>query len=313
MRILITGGFGFIGGRLGKNLDDAGHQVVLGARKLQESPTWLPNADVEVTSWTDSRLLGKACAGIDVIIHAAGMNAQDCTADPIAALESNGIATARLVKAAIDAGVQRIIYLSTAHVYASPLIGTITEDSCPRSLHSYATSHLVGEYAVLGADQRGQIDGMVLRLSNVFGAPMHRGVNCWMLLVNDLCRQAVQERQLVLRSNPSQQRDFVTMTEVCGFISSLTERGAHSNFPRVINVGSGQSAQLVTMASLVQSRCEALFNYKPVIRALTSEKADSQVPLVYKTDRLRGTGLGIPIAPSVEIDALLQFCREAFS
>ena len=60
MRILITGGFGFIGGRLGKNLDDAGHQVVLGARKLQESPTWLPNADVEVTSWTDSRLLGKA-------------------------------------------------------------------------------------------------------------------------------------------------------------------------------------------------------------------------------------------------------------
>ena len=109
-------------------------------------------------------------------------------------MDFNGVATKRLVEAASRAGVKKFIYLSTAHVYASPLVGTITEQTLPNNSHPYASSHLAGESAVLNADERGVIQGVVMRLSNAYGAPMHKGVNCWMLVVNDLCRQAVQTR-----------------------------------------------------------------------------------------------------------------------
>ena len=139
MRILITGGLGLIGGRLGQHLHQAGHQVILGSRNTCNPPDWLPQAEVAETDWKVDSSLEQICNGVDVLIHAAGMNAQDCVADPVAALEFNGLATARLLASAICAGVKRFIYLSTAHVYASPLVGTINEDTCPRNLHPYAT------------------------------------------------------------------------------------------------------------------------------------------------------------------------------
>jgi UDP-glucose 4-epimerase len=144
MRILVIGGFGFVGGRVAKHLHRAGYSIVLGTRQAYSSPEWLRQAEVVQLHWHDAAALERSCRGVDVVIHAAGMNAQDCAADPVSALEFNGLATARLLAAAIRAGVQRFIYLSTAHVYASPLVGTITENTCPRNLHPYATSHLGG-------------------------------------------------------------------------------------------------------------------------------------------------------------------------
>ena len=76
------------------------------------------------------------------------MNAQNCVTDPVAALEVNAVATARLLQAAIRQGAKRFIYLSTAHVYGSSLSGVITEETCPASLCPYAASHRAGEDVV---------------------------------------------------------------------------------------------------------------------------------------------------------------------
>jgi UDP-glucose 4-epimerase len=61
--------------------------------------------------------------------------------------------------------------------------------------------------------ERGDIEGIVIRVSNSFGAPAHQHANCWMLLVNDLCRQAVSTGQMTLRSSGIRRRDFVTLTD----------------------------------------------------------------------------------------------------
>ena len=155
MRILIAGGFGFVGGRLAEHFLQAGHQIVLGSRNESNPPDWLPQAEVAQIKWNDDCDLESSCEGVDVIIHAAGMNVQDCAADPATALDFNGVATANLVEAASRAGVKKFIYLSTAHIYASLLVSTITEETLPRNLHPYATSHLAGEHAVLSASSRG--------------------------------------------------------------------------------------------------------------------------------------------------------------
>lgn len=312
MRILITGGLGLVGGRLGQYLQHAGHEIVLGSRKTAPPSDLLFSATVLKTDWGDVCSLEQICRGVDVVIHAAGMNAQDCAEAPMLALEFNGLATARLLEAAIRAKVKRFIYLSTAHVYASPLSGVISENTCPRNMHAYATSHLAGENAVLGARQCGQIEGVVLRLSNAFGAPVHRDVNCWMLLVNDLCRQAVTKHSLVLRSAGLQRRDFVTLGNVARAVSHVMCLDAHKIGDGVLNVGGMWAPRVIDLVELIQSRCSEVLRFVPEIICPAPSEGETTLDLDFRIDNLRSTGFELSADVAVEIDATLLSCRKFF-
>lgn len=313
-RILITGGFGYLGGRIAQALSACPDtHIILGSRLPQTQPAWLPQARVVPIEWDSLAGLEKICGAVDVVIHAAGMNAQDCAADPIAALEFNGLATTRLISAARRAGVKRFIYLSTAHVYASPLAGIINEESCPRNLHPYSTSHLAGENAVFGANLEGKIESVVLRLSNVFGAPVTKEANCWMLLVNDLCRQAVQTGKMVLRSSGVDQRNFIPMTDACRAIGHIALRDFGVNEPKLLNIGAGMSRSVLEMARLIQRRCKLVLGYEPELQTPNSDANPHPQILDYRTVRLMETGFRAIVDNSTEIDELLFFCREAFS
>ena len=314
LRILITGGFGFVGARLAVHLAQAGHQIVLGSRNASSHPVWLPEADVAKIEWNDDAALEHYCDGVDVVIQAAGMYAQECAADPVAAMAFNGLATARLVSAASRAGVRRFIYLSTAHVYASPLVGTITEETCPRNLHPYATSHLAGEQAVLGISHRGQMQGIVLRLSNAFGAPVHKVVNCWMLLVNDLCKQAVQTRKLVLQTNGLQQRDFIALTQVCRIVEYLTVVHGELSQSAIFNVGSGESQSVFEMAQIIQQRCVEVLGFEPFLQRGEGGSDEIHPMLRYCAVNLALLGMKLNNTDNTaEIDNLLLYCERAFT
>ena len=312
MRILITGGFGFVGGRLAVHLAQAGHQIVLGSRNSITPPAWLPQAEVVQIEWDDGRALEHSCNGADAVIQAAGMNAQECASDPIAALAFNGVATARLVAAASRAGVQRFIYLSTAHVYASPLVGTITEDTCPRNLHPYSSSHHAGESAVLSASQRGQIEGIVLRLSNAFGAPVHEDVNCWTLLVNDLCRQAVTKRSFTLRSAGVQRRDFVTLQDVSRAVSHVLDLSKEHMGDGIFNIGGAWTPRVIDMAELIRARCSVVLGFVPAFIRTEPDEDEAALDLDFQIDRLLASGFELSGNAATDIDATLLFCHEAF-
>ena len=313
MRILITGGFGFIGGRLAAYLSLAGHQVVLGSRNETHPPNWLPQAEVVQIKWSDESALESSCEGVDVIIHAAGMNAQDCAADPVGALDFNGLTTKRLVEAASRLGVKKFIYLSTAHIYASPLVGNITEKTSPKNSHPYASSHLAGESAVLNADERGVIQGLVIRLSNAYGAPTHKNVNCWMLVVHDLCKQAVQTGKLVLLTNGLQQRDFVCISEVCRVTEALIIADGGSVESSIFNVGSGVSQSILEIATLIQQRCSIVLGFEPFLDFKQADADEEQPRLSYMSDHLASVGISVKSMDKViEIDELLQFCQTEF-
>jgi len=314
MRILITGGFGLIGGRLAVYLSLTGNKVVLGSRNKTSSPNWLPQAKVVQTKWNDASALEVICEGIDVIIHAAGMNAQDCAADPIGAMDFNGLATKRLVEAAKRLRIKKFIYLSTAHIYARPLVGNITEKTSPKNSHPYALSHLEGETAVLSANESGVMQGLVMRLSNAFGAPTHKNVNCWMLVVHDLCRQVVQTGKLVLLTNGIQQRDFVCLSEVCKVTEALiiADSGSVKNY--IFNVGSGESKSIFEIAKLIQQRCSIVLGFEPYLDFKSNYSDDKQVHLSYMSDHLASVGISVKSMYNVaEIDNLLAFCQRAFN
>src|SRR3546814_11602563 len=112
-----------------------GHDVVLGtSRSNLRSLDCLASFATASLDWADGGALAMACRGCDAVIDAAGMNAQNCAANPVEALEFNGVATARLVQPAAGVGIRRFIYLSTALVSCAPLTRTTTQNTSPTYL-----------------------------------------------------------------------------------------------------------------------------------------------------------------------------------
>lgn len=319
MRILITGATGFLSGRIAQSLSIAKHDIVLGSRSGLKVPNWMSHVKVLRTHWDSSESLVKLCQGVDVVIHAAGMNAQDCFQDPSAALVANGVATSRLVNAAFMARVKKFIYFSTAHVYRSPLQGVITEETKTENLHPYATSHLAGEACVRYAIQQSHIQGTVIRLSNAFGSPMSVDANCWGLLVNDLCKQVVQNGFIALKTAGLQQRNFIALTDVCNIIQKILNYvpSLNSNFtlPDVLNVGSNYSMTVLEIATLIADRAQKILGktieikhheVEPMINIKNSE------PFLYSINKLKQMGIQIDDSSITEIDNLIMYCKREF-
>lgn len=317
MKILVTGGLGFLGGRIAHHLLNEGHNVLVGTRNaIKLGDRFVDGARVVQTSWNDCAKLEDICAGVDLIIHASGMNAKDCLADAGRALAVNAVATANLLQSAIKQNVRRYLYISSIHVYADSLQGEISEADCPANLHPYAASHRAAENAVFWAQKNGFIDGIVVRFSNGFGVPTRRDANCWMLLVNDLCRQAVEHKQLVLVSNGMQSRNFISISEMCSAIDFLmcklpSEHMVGQAGP--INVGGQSSLSVLEMAKLIQSRCESILGYTPELFVREQGGVAQNSQLVFQLNRLEALGYLHSHHHIEEIDRLLVYCHDSFS
>ena len=312
-RILITGGFGYLGGRIAVELVKNSNYIVrLGTRKHQKSPTWLPDAEIAVMDFSDSLSLKKALHSVDWVVHLAAMNAEACLANPDNAVAVNVDGTQALLQAAIDTGVKRFIYMSTAHVYGN-LVGHVTEETATGSTHPYATSHHAAENVVCYAHDSGKIEGIVVRLSNAYGPPVHEHVNSWMLLVNDLCRQAVTTKKMVLKSPGLQRRDFIPIAELCRVIEHLFYVSKKNLKTGLFNVGGAWSPTVLEMAMFIQDRCKNVLDFRPSLSCMAASQDEKNIPaLEYSLERLYKTGFQHVIDKVTEIDQLLQFCDEQF-
>lgn len=313
MRILITGANGYIGGRLVLHLMENGHEIILGTRNNISCQFFTPELKIKKIKWDDISSLREACSGVEVVIHAAGVNSAGCALDPIAALMFNGVATARLVAAACQESVPRFIYFSTVNVYGNPLVGSVTEDTCPKNYHPYATSHLAGEHSVIGASRRGDIQGNVLRLTNIFGAPANKFVNCWSLFVNSMCKDAIALGHFRLRSDGSQHRSFMPMEDFCNFIFSMLNDIDSKKHPEIINVGPAKSQSVFLMAKKIQERCLAVVGVKVNLESNNFGVKHFDVPFFCRSELCNKLGLAINTSSERrEIDRLLIYCTKEF-
>lgn len=306
-RVLVTGGLGYLGGRLCTHLAQSADTALrLTARPGRAMvPAWAGGLDVRDVDFADPGNLDPLVNGVDAIVHLAALNAPDSGADPDLAESVTVGGTAALAEAVERQGIRRLIYASTAHVYGAPLVGDIDEETPPHPAHPYATTHLAAENIVLDAG------GIVLRLSNVIGPPADADANCWMLVANDLCREAATKGTVSLRGPGTEQRDFVAMTDVLGAIVHMM---GLPNLPdqRLFNLGSGEGLSVFNLARRISDRAEALFGRAvPVTRPEPGPDAPAR-DLAYATQRLRGAGFQPAGNLDAEIDATLSFCREAF-
>lgn len=141
-----------------------------------------------------------------------------------------------------------------------------------------------------------------------------KSANCWMLLVNDLCRQGVVERRLKLNSGGQQKRDFVAIDQVCSVLEHLLTMSIQKPFNRVFNLGGQNSLTVFQMATLISERFKVITGFKPPIEKPSLEVSDAVEPLDFSIHRLVNSGYTAPpkLIFQQEIDALIQFCLREF-
>jgi UDP-glucose 4-epimerase len=307
MKILITGASGYLGGRLALSLSERNKVYLASRSQLNKDLFKHIDSSSLIIDWNDQDSLLKAVNDVDTVIHLAGMNAQECYQNALKAKEVNMGNTASLLSAAIKSNVSHFIYLSTAHVYKNPLQGSFDESSPINGDHPYATSHYLGEKVVLDAHKKSLINTTIIRLSNAFGAPINKEVNCWMLLVNDLCKQLVEKNQMIIRSSGEQRRNFITLTDTCRAIEHLASDNSYKKDP-IFNVGSDWTPTIKEIALLVAKRYELITKNKPSINFGSADELAEESKLDYSIEKLKKYGFVLsPISHvEAEIDNLVK-------
>jgi len=314
MRILIIGGYGFLGGRISQYLSTLGYEIILGSSSLRPTPSWLKKGKTICIDRRNIESIQIACKEADVIINAAGMNSKDCSINPLEAFSINCLDVARFATIAKKVGVKLFISISTAHVYSSKLEGLISEKTCPKNHHPYASSYLAGESALLSIANDSNMKAVVLRLSNAFGTPIFSNKNCWDLVVNDLCRQSASSGSLLVKSSGVQYRDFIGINEVCRALGVLVQDDKYNSLNGIYNLGSSNSKTINQIADLIQKRVKLLFNKDLSINNLKTAHAENFNKLIYDVDKLRESGFMADEQENLnELDELIQYCHTQFS
>jgi len=312
VKVLITGGLGYLGGRIAVALTEMNCTVRLGSRKPQSPPDWLPQAEITVMNMLESASLSAAMQDVQAVVHLAAVNEIESITNPEKALLVNTLGTMHLLETSIQASIERFIYFSTAHVYGAPLVGKITEMTVPRPVHPYAITHHAAENFVMAAHDSNKLIGIVTRLSNGIGFPMTPHVNRWTLIVNDLCRQAITTGKLILHSPGLQYRDFITLEDVCRAVAYFLMLPKSYCGNGLFNLGGECPLQIIELAKRVADRCLFVLGFKPVIERPETIIGDAQTTFDYRIDKLKDIGFKLCGSIDSEIDETLRLCQRAF-
>lgn len=311
-KILITGAGGYLGGRISYFLSQLQKYEIILLTTKEKINIDGNSTHVEKINWAKLKNYSCLFSGVDVVLHLAGMNSINCSNFPELAMKVNVVGTAEILQMAIENSVKRIIYFSTAHVYKDQMTGTISENTCTNSFFPYASSHKSAEDLVRFSYYKNQIEGVIIRLSNAYGMPVHKSSNCWSLVVNDFCKQAVTKKKIVIKSQNNQIRDFIAVTEVCRAVEHLIEMDSSFLGNGIFNLGGGWSKTIIELANIISKQTNVLFNFYPEIIVSEKMKNETKLKLNYCINKLIDTGYVPRINYISEINNLLQFCKKNF-
>lgn len=306
--ILVTGAGGYVGSRLVPTLLEHGHAV---RSAVLQPAAFLPDEQVVVDLTGDADEVEAMCEGADTIIHLAGVNEVIAARDPAVALTDTTLATLRVGEAAAAAGVTRLVYMSTIHVYGRQMRegAILSEDMRPEPTSAYAIARLASEHLLAGLTDRG-LEVVILRLTNSVGAPVDPAIDRWTLVVNDLCRQGALEGHLVLRTSGVQSRDFIPLADVCEIVRAAARSNAGAILPSgTYNLGSGSMRTVRDVAGLVQDAFERHTGDRPNLEA-PNPPATWPRPYHVSIDRLAEHELRASTALESAIDETVRFCLE---
>ena len=251
--ILVTGGAGFIGSEVVRQLSDAGHRVTVVDNfvngKKQNLEGFSSNRLQVVSADVRDRLaMESLLEGVNVVFHLACLGVRHSIHSPVENHEVNASATLLLLEEAKRQGVQRFVHVSTSEVYGTARMAPITEE-CPPFPHTvYGASKLAGECYARAYWDTYKFPTVVVRPFNSFGPRCHHEGDSGEVIPKFLLR-AMAGLPLIVFGDGEQTRDFTYVEDTAKAIIIAGEVDALIG--ETINVGQGREVTVNQLAKEV--------------------------------------------------------------
>lgn len=263
MRVLITGGAGFIGAQLANRLVQRGVAVrVLDDLSNGDPANLLPGVNFNRGDVRDVPKLWSLLQGVEVVFHLAAL--VSVPASVLYPREYNDVnvgGTVALLEACRDVGVRRVVLASSATVYGDQTEQPVKEDMAPNPAVPYAVSKLAAERYLFTIGRLSGFETVALRIFNAYGPgqqlpPTHAPV------IPLFMQQIIGRGSVIIFGNGLQTRDYVYIDDA---VDALIGASIASNVDQeVINVGSGQETSMQQLieriSSIVNSRANVIEN-----------------------------------------------------
>lgn len=245
-KVLVTGGCGFIGSALVKRLAAEGYHV----RVMDFRGGCNPHAEFMQKDILDMQSIEEACRSVDAVIHLAALaNVPDCNKDPQTAYRTNAFGTLSMLMAAEHAGVEKVIYASSAAVYGNALSknGIYDEEIIPLPTSPYGISKYLGEEFCTAFDKYKRIYTISLRFFNVYGRGQSDHV-----IPNFIMNMLYENDEAVptIFGDGTQKRDYIHIDDI---VSAIIHSLRNDQMSGVYNVGSGNAVSVNELFNMIKS------------------------------------------------------------
>jgi UDP-N-acetylglucosamine/UDP-N-acetyl-alpha-D-glucosaminouronate 4-epimerase len=245
VRVLVTGGAGFIGSHLAAALRARGDSVrVLDSLQTgrRENLDAAPGAELLEGDVRDPRAARAACQGIDVVFHEAAIpSVTRSVEDPIASDDANSRGTLQMLVAARDAGVKRFVYAGSSSAYGDSPVLPKREEMAAEPISPYGVSKLAGELYCRSFARVFGLPTVVLRYFNVFG-PRQDARSPYSGVIALFIRAALSGEPATVNGDGEQSRDFTFVDNVIDANLAAVERDVPPG--TVLNAAMGSSVTL---------------------------------------------------------------------
>ncbi len=263
MKILVTGGAGFIGSHIVEHYQDKAEEI----RVLDNLRTgYLKNLEglrhtfIE-GSICDRELVRQAVQGVDYIFHMAALVSVPESMSKISeCIDINVNGLLNVLEEASAAGVKKIVLASSAAIYGDNPTVPKLETMYPEPKSPYAITKLDGEYYLNMFRAEGKINTAAVRFFNVFG-PRQDPKGAYAAAVPIFIEKAVKGEDITVYGDGSQTRDFIYVKDIVGALTFVAE---HPEVTGVFNAGYGGQ---ITIEELAQNIIKAAGSSSKVLHA----------------------------------------------
>jgi UDP-glucose 4-epimerase len=252
-RVLVTGGAGFIGSELVRQLAGRGlgvrviDNLVNGRRENLDSVLG-ENVELVVADVRDGSSMTPLVRDVNIVFHLACLGVRHSIHSPVENHEVNASATLGLLNTARSNGVKRFVYVSSSEVYGTARTAPITEEHPTLPMTVYGASKLAGEAYTRAFWETYRYPTVVLRPFNAYGPRCHHEGDSGEVIPKFLLR-CLAGRPMVIFGDGTQTRDFTFVGDTASGI--LAAGLSDASVGQTINLGSGKEIQVRELANTI--------------------------------------------------------------
>jgi len=270
MRVLVTGGAGFIGSSFAKKARQQGWQVtVLDNLSTGHKSTFdeLEKLGIRVIigDIRNRELLSKEMLNCTAVVHLAAQVSVPLSVEkPEETNEINVLGTDNVIQSCFDNDVQRLVVASSAAVYGNADTLPLKEQDAGQILSPYAESKWINEQQILEARNNG-LKATALRFFNVYGVGQ-RPDGAYAAVVPKFVDMMVNKQAPKINGDGLHTRDFVHVDDVCNAIWSLIDGEWKADNHHVYNVATQTRVTLLDLISIINnSLTQGMPNFTPLM------------------------------------------------